>query len=489
MTIGRNEPCPCGSGKKFKACCLPLGRRLASAAHATVSPGLSERFREGLALALSAGVDAVTAEVRAAVALAGELCLEPAQAEAPELRPCILAFAAMAELLEENGGEEAELVSTFLPRLPFDVLLDAEGRTVGDLILGREGEALPPAAREALRALVEAEDALCRVERAGGKALIADLRSGAKLPAPDAFRPEGPGMICRLVRHRGTFVPLDAELVDDPEDPWYLEDFEAALDAGEALAGRLGLRLRSRGKAAAMGFELLDLPEGREEEEPAPVPDIRNAEGHDLVFTTLRWDVVWEAGVRASLAKVEGLELEETPEGLAGTFVKVQPPKARKMPGESLTVGTLKLGEGGLTVETNSSERADRLRKKLDKALGRTVTFRGVTREPLEEALKRPVDPAELELQDAEQRELMSHPEVREALAKMAREHSLAWCDMVIPALGNRRPRSLVKTEAGRGKVRALLADFERREAERSGNALPMDLDLIRRELGLDGNR
>lgn len=195
MTIGRNEPCPCGSGKKFKACCLPLGRRLASAAHATVSPGLSERFREGLALALSAGVDAVTAEVRAAVALAGELCLEPAQAEAPELRPCILAFAAMAELLEENGGEEAELVSTFLPRLPFDVLLDAEGRTVGDLILGREGEALPPAAREALRALVEAEDALCRVERAGGKALIADLRSGAKLPAPDAFRPEGPGMI------------------------------------------------------------------------------------------------------------------------------------------------------------------------------------------------------------------------------------------------------------------------------------------------------
>jgi tetratricopeptide (TPR) repeat protein len=22
--VGRNEPCPCGSGKKYKACCLPL---------------------------------------------------------------------------------------------------------------------------------------------------------------------------------------------------------------------------------------------------------------------------------------------------------------------------------------------------------------------------------------------------------------------------------------------------------------------------------
>lgn len=24
--IGRNEPCPCGSGKKYKNCCLPSGK-------------------------------------------------------------------------------------------------------------------------------------------------------------------------------------------------------------------------------------------------------------------------------------------------------------------------------------------------------------------------------------------------------------------------------------------------------------------------------
>jgi len=23
--VGRNDPCPCGSGKKFKKCCLSLG--------------------------------------------------------------------------------------------------------------------------------------------------------------------------------------------------------------------------------------------------------------------------------------------------------------------------------------------------------------------------------------------------------------------------------------------------------------------------------
>ncbi len=26
MKIGRNAPCPCGSGKKYKACCLKLDR-------------------------------------------------------------------------------------------------------------------------------------------------------------------------------------------------------------------------------------------------------------------------------------------------------------------------------------------------------------------------------------------------------------------------------------------------------------------------------
>jgi hypothetical protein len=31
---GRNDPCPCGSGKKYKKCCLPKGEARADAAHA-----------------------------------------------------------------------------------------------------------------------------------------------------------------------------------------------------------------------------------------------------------------------------------------------------------------------------------------------------------------------------------------------------------------------------------------------------------------------
>jgi len=32
--IGRNDPCPCGSGKKYKHCCALQGRRLSLATRA-----------------------------------------------------------------------------------------------------------------------------------------------------------------------------------------------------------------------------------------------------------------------------------------------------------------------------------------------------------------------------------------------------------------------------------------------------------------------
>jgi hypothetical protein len=487
VTIGRNDPCPCGSGKKFKACCLRLGRKPPTPEEPFSTADLPARYRESVASILSAGGDIVTAEVRAAVALAGELCLEDSASEDRALEPCHLAFATMAELVRKNGGGEDDLVSVFLPRLPFDVVLDDEGRTAGDLLLERHGSILPESAREAIRALVEAEDTLCRVERVGGRIFIEDLGTGTRLPAADAFRREELGLVARLVRYRGRHVALDPELVGEPDDPWYGDDLEDRFDHAVEFLKRLGLRLRSRGKGGGVGAELMELafPQGPA---PAPrIPDVQNTEGHHLVFTTLRWDVTWEAGVRASLAKVDGLELEETPAGLAGTFLKKQPPKARKLPGETITVGTLKLVGGKLIVETNSAERAEKLRKKIDRALGQTVTFRSVTSEPLDEAPEKPVDPVVEARRKAEQAKMTALPEVREALAKVGRDHSLAWCDMVIPALGNRRPRALVKTESGRQKVEALLAEFEVDQARHSDNPSPMDIDLIRKELGLEG--
>ena len=172
---------------------------------------------------------------------------------------------------------------------------------------------------------------LCRVEKIGGRVFIEDLGTGTRPPAAEASRQEAPGLTIRRVRCKGRHVPLDPELVDGPDDPWYADDLEARFDHAEDFLKRLDPRLRSRGKGGGVGGELVELASGQEKPEPR-LPDVRNAEGHRLVLTTLRWDVTREAGVRERLARVDGLELAETPAGLAGTFLKTQLPKPGRCP-------------------------------------------------------------------------------------------------------------------------------------------------------------
>lgn len=487
MATGRNDPCPCGSGKKFKACCLPLGRQAAASSEPPPADDFGLLFRQFLAMALSAGDVAEEAELRAAIGVTSAYCLASGGGDDATFRPLHVLSAVLERILEDNDAEESEFADLFYPRLPFDVVLDREGRTGADLFLLRQGASLPPNAVDAVRALIEAEDAVCRIVRDRRGLSIENVRTGDRLPGPEGWKARAPGMTCRLVRYHGHHVAVMPEPIDDPDDPWYLDAQEEALDAAADLLREAKVELRSRWKGVALGEEIVEMAMNIENQAKAAAgrPEVRNTAGDELVFTSLRWDVSDGAKVRAALSHLEGLDLEETPEGLSGTFLRKRGSKDRHMIGESVSVGTLSLKGQTLTVETNSAERADKLRRKVEKALGKAVSFRTVSSEPLEEALRRPVDPIAAEKSRMEQERLMALPEVREALAKMGHDHSRAWCDTVIPALGNRRPRSLVKTASGRAKVEALLQDFEARQAGRTGDPLAMDLDLIRSELGL----
>jgi len=47
VSVGRNAPCPCGSGKKFKKCCLPLAERIQKALGSTGTVIPLQAFAEG----------------------------------------------------------------------------------------------------------------------------------------------------------------------------------------------------------------------------------------------------------------------------------------------------------------------------------------------------------------------------------------------------------------------------------------------------------
>jgi len=56
MKIGRNDPCPCGSGKKYKKCHLEADEAHASAAKAEVHEGVQRVERDGATYDVSSGV-------------------------------------------------------------------------------------------------------------------------------------------------------------------------------------------------------------------------------------------------------------------------------------------------------------------------------------------------------------------------------------------------------------------------------------------------
>src|SRR5574337_1175260 len=142
-------------------------------------------------------------------------------------------------------------------------------------------------------------------------------------------------------------------------------------------------------------------------------------------------------------------------------------------------LGRITIDGARLTAEVKSRERADLLKDIIEDRLGAAATFRADEIQTPEQAMAEgSASPSPPRPQDA--------PETQAILADYLRSHYKRWPDMPLPALGNRTPREVVQTAAGREQVAALLFD-----AERYDQGLPATLhksifDPARRELGLE---
>ena len=222
---------------------------------------------------------------------------------------------------------------------------------------------------------------------------------------------------------------------------------------------------------------------------PRETPTIVNNDGDLLVQTKSLYEV---ADPFSLLVEVESwrpkpqIERERGTDGRLEAFeVHYQrKPRARRAVGERVLVARLEWKRGGpLVVETNSTERDLEIRERLALLPPSEIRFLRTEGNSMYDLLSQPVSEDELS-RAREEEEMFSHrPEVAAKLSEIMRDYSRRWCDDVIPALGNRRPRTLVKTEAGRAKVLALLEDFERTPGPSGPGG--MDCALIRRELGL----
>lgn len=197
--------------------------------------------------------------------------------------------------------------------------------------------------------------------------------------------------------------------------------------------------------------------------------------------------------------------------------------KAKKRMGENVLLGVLRIDGQRLIVDVNSLNRAEEIRRLIEERLGEHVTYKTTLIEPLESEIEEMwnaalsedaetfhiPEPTRLSLSRKGKRSssevpssgkvfpgteasvsregsLEDFPEVQEMLKRVAQQHWQTWFDEPVPALNNMTPREAAKTDEGRELLESLLLYFEQQNSRLPDNASNPDIAALRRELGME---
>ena len=438
--VGRNEPCPCGSGKKYKRCCLDAAGPRAEPARSSVHD-----FEEGLIRQMMPfGFERFGREVFEDAADLFDL-------SGPSLgMPWMLYIhdfdgATLAEHFTKEGRlskrERAFLEAQRASWLSVWEVKDVEvGRslTLVDLLTGEEREVHEvSASRNAIKRLT----LLARVVDVEGECVINGMHMRSLPPR------EGAAVVERARKRlrRKTAVPV-ARMQNEKIARYLLDRWDEAVEEQELRA--------------------------------AVPPKLVNTEGHELVLVRDRFSYEAQAhdGLVERLERIEMAHVERLSSKHAEvTFHMKGNPKIESW--DNTIIGRAELKDGVMNLETNSRERADSLRTRVMKVAGDMLRERGRSfADPMSEPnlAAGPHDAST----DGE-----PPPEALAALAELKARHFATWPDQPVPALNGDTPREHLRRRGGKAAVELLLKDME--FLEQSDPRTAYDVDRLREELGL----
>jgi hypothetical protein len=481
METGRNAPCPCGSGKKYKNCCLKtlapdrdqewrrlgkafdrLDARLRSFAERTLGrAGMKASYDEFL-LWPEKALDVAFLERQGQLFCSWSIFNWYYDSEGCDVQLRLPPGRTPAELfLEKEKGRlsetEKELIEA-ISRKPFsfyEVIRCEPGRgfLLKDVLTGEEIDVLERSASKDAR---EGDILFGRIATIGEISMLFGCSSYA---FPPEYKPSIIGL--RKWMRQGR-----RKITEEMLNEFDYEIREAYLELSQSL------------------FRL---------------PTLCNTDGEPLNMQTLHYEIDSAERAFAGLAGLCATESEAELRALAkrdndGGISRVEIPwtrKGRQKSGLDTTVlGILVIEGKTLQVTVNSAGRAERIRKEIETRLGAGARFKTAVIQSgeamMKEVRKRASRPAAPTEQDEK---LMQHPEVRARLTEMMAAHWRGWVDEKIPALGGKAPRQAVKTADGRESVEALLRSAERRAAgdRDMGEEVLKAVDGVRRTLNLPG--
>jgi hypothetical protein len=192
--------------------------------------------------------------------------------------------------------------------------------------------------------------------------------------------------------------------------------------------------------------------------EPA-VPHLHNTDGEEMIVTRVHFDVVDAGSLSEALDGHAEFELDGE-----STYRWI----GNNSRGEPVLLGRIERREAILLIETNSVERSARGKSLLEGLAGEAIRHRATTHENLrrtvqEAAKARFLAGGQGEGEDGSSREPAIPPEAAEALVLGSySKHYRAWMDEAVPALDGQTPRQASRDSKLRSRVIDLIHDLER---------------------------
>jgi hypothetical protein len=207
-------------------------------------------------------------------------------------------------------------------------------------------------------------------------------------------------------------------------------------------------------------------------------PRLSNTDGDPLVFHTLTFQIESPNNAFEALAPLaegrsqqellDDAEFGDTGELHAVAFDWLKKGNSKISSWDNTILGNIKISGHSLVAEVNSKNRAKRLRAEIEKRLGAGATHEGTVVQTVDEMLaKSPKrDRIREKIDEDTFYDILRDPEVRKQIQEKVQKQVEAWAFERIPALGGRTPMQAVSDPDGREIVEALLLDWERRADE-----------------------
>jgi hypothetical protein len=446
--LGRDSPCPCGSGKKYKNCCLrknqPAQQTLGGPAkvHEVDERMVSEMLNFGAQRFGDAWLRATEDfdDHQAAVQLFAPWAVYHFVIEGKPIVQWFLDTQGHRLSNTERGWLEAQQTA-WISVWEVTAVEPGSSLTLEDLLTGEQRTVMEVSGS---KMLVKRDVILSRVIDYQGLSVLGGVHPR---PLPPAEAAE----VIRLIRgrlRRKRTVPVEHLRHDG-----------------------IGRYIIARWEEAVANFD----------EQRSKPPKLKNTDGEDLLLTIDRFE--FEPSARNKLEErlevLEGVERAESDESDHQTYVFTRPGNPLHRGWENTVIGKAQISNGRLRLETNSVERADALRERIEIACGDLIRHRA----------REHSDPIAL-FQKSEMRPhgVERPPEnlptdKSKLLREVKQKHYADWANQPLPALGGKTPREAVRTKTGRDQVDLLLKGFENNEA-RLPKSQQIDFFNLRKELG-----